>query len=150
MKFSITLNHFSLLFCYFTLSLSFFLYFKIYFSQTVLERHGGDGPGRYSSELRPDRPERTGATNVPGNVGDPNDLANRCAGAHNVCHSICDYLRDSRHTSLGRHRDGQSGILETRGGSTIILDPVAGTATDNRDRYIISSFNVSPHIICRA
>lgn len=73
---------------------------------TLIECYGGDGSGRYFSELRPDWIKRAGATNVPRDVGNANNLINRSIGAYNVRYSICDYLRDSRHTSLGRYRDG--------------------------------------------
>lgn len=69
----------------------------------LIERHGDDGPSRHFSELCPNRAKWTGATNVPGDVGDADDFANRRIGAHNVCYPIHNNLRDSRHTPLGRY-----------------------------------------------
>jgi len=72
----------------------------------LIERHGGNGLGRYFGKLRSNRIEWTGATNVSGDVSNANHFTNRGIGTHHVRYSICDYLRDSRYTSLGRHRDG--------------------------------------------
>lgn len=74
--------------------------------QFLIERDGGDGSGRYFSELRLNRTERASAADVSRDVGDADDPADRCAGAHHARYSIRDHLRDSRYTSLGRHRDG--------------------------------------------
>lgn len=105
--------------------------------QLLIERDGGDGSGRHFSELRLNRTERTGAADVPRDVGDADDPADCRAGAHHVRHSIRDHLRDPRYTSLGRHRDGEGGVLEARGGPQIVLDPVTGTTTNNDNRYIV-------------
>lgn len=72
----------------------------------MIERNGGDGLGRYFGKLRPNRTKWAGATNVSGDVSNANDFTNRGIGAYHVRYSIRDYLRDSRYTTLGRHRDG--------------------------------------------
>lgn len=69
----------------------------------LLERHGGYGTGRHFGELRVDWIERSGATNVPGDVCHPDDTVDRRSGTYHAGDTIHHNLRDTRHTTLGGH-----------------------------------------------
>ncbi|CAB0038907.1 unnamed protein product [Trichogramma brassicae] len=91
----------------------------------LAERHGSDGSRGHTGELRPDRSQRPGPANVPGDVGHSDDTADSRARAHNAGAALRHQLRDSRHTELGGHRDGQGGIFATRGRQETVDDTLA-------------------------
>ena len=100
----------------------------------MLERDGGNGTGRNSGQLRSDRIERAGTTNVPGNVGDTNDPVDSRSGAHHAGDTVHYNLRDPGHPALGGHGNGEGRIPEARGSQEIVVHSVAGTASSHSHR----------------
>lgn len=100
----------------------------------LLECHGSNGPGRDFSQLRSNRVKRTGATNVPGDVGHANDLADSRPGAHYVGDTIHNNLRDSGYSALGGHGNGQGGIFEKRSSQKTVVYSVTRTTSNHSDR----------------
>lgn len=110
----------------------------------ISERDGGDGSGGDTGELRSDRSQRTGAANVPGDVGDADYTPDSRVGAHNAGHTLRNHLRDTGHSELGRHRNGQGRVSAQRGREEALLDALAlGSSAGNRHRYANPEYDIN-------